>query len=801
MKREFALRPMQTPAYEHIHNVPNCAVWMDLGGGKTTLTISALMDFHSLGYPPALIVAPPRVAAHTWPNEIEKWGFDFPIVPIIGTPEQRKKALQKNAGAYTVSFNNVPWLAEQFRVKKARFKHFYRSPFDIIVVDEARKLHRTRVTQGVAKDGAKYLVPAGGAQADALFMMAIRAQRVIELTGAPAPNGLKDLYGQILLLDKGVRLGNTWTGFVQRWFQLGHDGYSVEPLPHADAEIHARLQDICLTIKASDYFDLTEPVVTEIPVQLPAKAMQRYRDMERHFFTEFEHGGTAEAVNAAVKAAKCLARGTEVLTAVGWLAIENVTVGTEVWDGVEWVACSGAISTGVKNTICCRGVFATPDHLFLTEEGWATAEKVSERGESSKRFNWHGIRVSNSDTPSRFYVRQGVETGYVASEVHMRERNNLRKSKSQIAATWFKEVLWMPTWRDVSGRLGDTRADKASALRRLVKNEVKVPASARQRLEELRSAGDSRVGELGVFCPVSSRYGSDIRAGAYIGEDGQQRRVLQRELPVGLRERAVTEYPENNLRSHTERPDEFVRGRRTLRGETGDYAPATPERVGSGRAGKPAETFDIVNAGPRRRFVVRGSKGEISIAHNCLQIASGCVYTDQEVGSDADPRSKEWVEVHDAKLQALESVVSEANGAPVIVAYWFKSDLVRLKKAFPKGREFDDKAATLRDFSAGKIEVLFLHPQSAAHGVDGLQNNCRHMVFFSPIFDLDLTDQTIGRIGPVRQMQAGKAEPVLLYYLVAEGTLDEAVMQRLRTKRSVQDVLKEAMNHRKGALR
>lgn len=187
--------------------------------------------------------------------------------------------------------------------------------------------------------------------------------------------------------------------------------------------------------------------------------------------------------------------------------------------------------------------------------------------------------------------------------------------------------------------------------------------------------------------------------------------------------------------------------------------------------------------------------GAAAKTQKCLQIANGAVYVDPLADSDSSPRAKEWKEIHDAKLDALESIVQEANGAPLLVAYQFKSDLARLLKAFPKGRALK----TVRDeddFKAGKIPLLFLHPASAGHGIDGFQNVCNQLVFFGLDWNLELHQQVIERIGPVRQMQAGFERPVFLHRIVARATVDELVLERLDTKREVQDILLDAMKRR-----
>lgn len=167
----------------------------------------------------------------------------------------------------------------------------------------------------------------------------------------------------------------------------------------------------------------------------------------------------------------------------------------------------------------------------------------------------------------------------------------------------------------------------------------------------------------------------------------------------------------------------------------------------------------------------------------CLQIANGAAYIDEQGA---------FKEVHDAKLQALESVVEEAAGMPVLVAYHFKSDLARLTKAFPKGRVLDSDPQTIRDWNAGKIPVLFAHPASAGHGLN-LQDGGNILVFFGLWWNLEEHQQIIERIGPTRQAQAGHDRPVFIHYLVAEDTVDEMVLERLDTKRGVQDILMDAL--------
>lgn len=210
----------------------------------------------------------------------------------------------------------------------------------------------------------------------------------------------------------------------------------------------------------------------------------------------------------------------------------------------------------------------------------------------------------------------------------------------------------------------------------------------------------------------------------------------------------------------------------------------------------PAEARKVYDSMQRKLFAELGSGKRIDAATSaaktmkCLQLANGAAYTDST--------ATQWEVVHDAKLDALESIVEEAAGAPLLVAYHFQSDLARLLKRFPKGRHLDHMAKTLEDFKAGRIPLLFAHPASAGHGIDGLQHACHRIVFFSLNWNLEEHDQIIGRIGPIRQLQAGLKRPVFVYYILAAGTLDGYVLERLRSKRSVQDILLDAMTAEDG---
>jgi hypothetical protein len=176
-----------------------------------------------------------------------------------------------------------------------------------------------------------------------------------------------------------------------------------------------------------------------------------------------------------------------------------------------------------------------------------------------------------------------------------------------------------------------------------------------------------------------------------------------------------------------------------------------------------------------------------------MQVANGAMYLE---GGEA------WEVVHNEKLDALEEIVEEAAGMPILCLYNFKSDLARLKKRFPDGIDLGDgKGARdgvdgLSRAQRGEGRIWFGHPASMGHGVDGLQYHTNIMVFFGYSWSLENYLQAIERIGPTRQLQAGFKRPVFMHMIMAADTVDELVLERLHSKREVQDILMEAMKER-----
>lgn len=458
MPAEFKPHDYQREALDHLYRVRRSALWMPMGGGKTVTTLTALEALSAVEEVyPVLVLAPLRVAKSTWPGEVEKWAHlqHLRVSVITGTPKQRQKALEAEADIYCTNYDNLVWLAEAVGDDW---------PFKTVVADEFTRLKSFRLRQG-------------GSRARALGKVAhTHVNRFIGLTGTPAPNGVKDLWGQIWFLDKGHRLGQSFSAFEMRWFRKGYDGYSLVPYDHSQGEIEGLLKDICLTVRG---LQVDEPIEHVIYVDLPPAARALYNSMEKEMFAAIEVEG------------------------VGAVAVEASNAATRV--------------------------------------------------------------------------------------------------------------------------------------------------------------------------------------------------------------------------------------------------------------------------------------------NKCRQIANGFLFTEEGT----------WEAVHDEKLKAMESVVEEANGMPVLTSYTYIPDRERLQKHFRQSRVLDADPDTIKQWNAGKLPILLAHPASAGHGLN-LQEGGNILVDFGIDWNLEHDMQIIERIGPLRQKQAGLDRPVFRYRIVARDTIEDwGVLPRLHSKRSVQEILIEAMARRK----
>lgn len=286
------LRPYQHDIVRHIIQTSRCGVFASMGAGKSLSVLYSITQLDMIeDVFPVLVVAPLRVARSTWPNEVAKWDVTSHLscVFIGGSVKERRASLHMQAQVFTTNFENLPWLVNELGDDW---------PFKMVVIDESTRFKSFRLRQGSMR-------------ARAFAKVAFKhVDRVVLLTGTPAPQGLVDLWGQHWFIDRGDRLGRSFDAFRSRWFQSIQVGVSrfatvLKPLPHAQDEIEKLLGETCITVDVADYMDISEPIVNVIEFDLPADAAKTYREMENEMFTVLEDT-EFEANNAASKTMKCL---------------------------------------------------------------------------------------------------------------------------------------------------------------------------------------------------------------------------------------------------------------------------------------------------------------------------------------------------------------------------------------------------------------------------------------------------------------------------------------------------------------
>lgn len=266
----FKPHSYQEYAIDKIIELPAVGLFMDMGMGKTVSTLTAVLEllFDYFEVSKVLVIAPLRVADTTWTDEIDKWEHlgELKVAKVLGSKEDRSKALSKQADIYVINRENVSWLVERYKE---------RWPFDMIVVDELSSFKSPKSKR--FKDLKKVLP---------------YIKRIVGLTGTPAPNSLLDLWPQLYLLDRGERLGKTLTSYREKYFlpdkRNQHIVYTYKLRPFADQEIHKKISDICISLSAKDYLDLPERIDNIIKVKLEDRIIKQYKEFEKQKLLELK---------------------------------------------------------------------------------------------------------------------------------------------------------------------------------------------------------------------------------------------------------------------------------------------------------------------------------------------------------------------------------------------------------------------------------------------------------------------------------------------------------------------------------
>lgn len=248
-------------ATDFILNQSICCLMLDMGLGKTVITLTALwqLALDSFDVSRVLVIAPKRVAEDTWSKELAKWEHLTGLTSslVLGSAAERKAALQRKAFLYIINRENVAWLVKN---------HYW--DFDMVVIDELSSFKSNKAERFKAMKKVRPMVT-----------------RIVGLTGTPAPNTLLDLWPQMYLMDMGQRLGRFIGGFRDRFFLPDKRNreiiYSYKPREGAEDAIYALISDICISMKAADYLDMPERIDNRIEVSMSPKERKLYDDFQK----------------------------------------------------------------------------------------------------------------------------------------------------------------------------------------------------------------------------------------------------------------------------------------------------------------------------------------------------------------------------------------------------------------------------------------------------------------------------------------------------------------------------------------
>ena len=277
---KYSPHDYQRYAAEFIIAHPISALLLDMGLGKTSITLTAINDllFDSFEVHKVLVVAPLRVARDIWSAEIEKWEHlkNLRYSVVVGTAQERISALCAPADIYIINRENIQWLVEESGLP---------FDFDMAVIDELSsfKNHQSKRFRAFLKSRPKL-------------------KRIVGLTGTPAGNGLMDLFAEFKLLDMGERLGRLIGQYRNAYFQPdkrnGMVIYSYKPLPNAEQQIYDKISDITISMKAADHLKMPELISAEYTVQLSEKEREKYDHLKKEFVLSTEDNEVT-AANAA----------------------------------------------------------------------------------------------------------------------------------------------------------------------------------------------------------------------------------------------------------------------------------------------------------------------------------------------------------------------------------------------------------------------------------------------------------------------------------------------------------------------
>lgn len=252
----------QKYSIEFVKTHPIAALLLSMGLGKTSTTLTALDEllFDSFEIHKVLVIAPLRVTK-VWLDEVKKWNHlnYLRCSLVVGTEQERKRALWTNADIYIINRENIQWLIDESGIK---------FDFDTLVVDELSSFKNFKTKRFKS-----------------LMKVRPMVKRVIGLTGTPTSNGLMDLWSEFKLLDQGKRLGRFITNYRDQYFRPdkrnGQVIFSYKPLPFAEDTIYDKISDITISMKATDYLNMPELISNHVEVEMSEREMKVYQELKQ----------------------------------------------------------------------------------------------------------------------------------------------------------------------------------------------------------------------------------------------------------------------------------------------------------------------------------------------------------------------------------------------------------------------------------------------------------------------------------------------------------------------------------------
>ncbi|TXH16419.1 MAG: DEAD/DEAH box helicase [Hyphomicrobiaceae bacterium] len=273
------LRDYQQECVDFLSRTPRAAIFATMGSGKSAISLTHIVDMkREFMISRVLVLSTKRIIRMVWPTEPGEWQHTkhISVSPITGTPAERVAALNAPADIHAINFENLEWLVQYYGDDW---------PFDMLVVDESSAFK--------SHDSNRFKALIGGKVNGTKTKPTIRypgvldkIRRIVLLTGTPSPKGLLDLWAQIYLLDRGARLGRNITAYRNRWFDYNPYTMGWKPKPHAQADIEARISDICRVIESYD--GMPEVTYNKVFVDFPPKVRDAYEEFQEEKLLELK---------------------------------------------------------------------------------------------------------------------------------------------------------------------------------------------------------------------------------------------------------------------------------------------------------------------------------------------------------------------------------------------------------------------------------------------------------------------------------------------------------------------------------